>query len=98
MRLREFSWLWLVLDFYFFILYPAAFHLPSFSSMNATVSIADFLLANAVSNCMRTYWPSGAPGISVMRWAETAWRDIKSPSGWRAASRAETHLSRVIAL
>src|ERR1035437_5494898 len=63
--------------------YPADFHCPSFSKANVTVSIADFLLANEVSNCMTTYCPSPAPGNSVIGCADFNWRDTSSPSGLR---------------
>ena len=46
--------------------YSAARHWPSFSSMNVTVSTADFLFANEAWNCITTYYSSGVPGSLVV--------------------------------
>src|ERR1039458_10491926 len=78
--------------------YPAARHWPSFSSMNVTVSVADGLFANTVSNCITTYCPSGAPGSGVADCALFTLRDVSLPSGLRTVSKDVFHLSSVTAL
>src|ERR1035437_433417 len=65
--------------------------------MNVTVSIADFLLVNEVSNCITTYWPAGAPGNSAVAFADFNLRDTKSPSGLRTISIDVFHFSSVTA-
>src|ERR1039458_5699351 len=65
--------------------------------MNVTVSVADFLFANEALNCMTTYCPSGAPGRLVVALAEMTVRDTSLPKGLRTFSKADTHLSCVMA-
>ena len=63
--------------------YPDTRHFLSRSSMGVTVSMADFLLANEVLYWRITYWPSGAPGTTVVYCLDSSCRDSTSPSGLR---------------
>src|SRR5580692_8544621 len=71
--------------------YPPGFHCPFVSSMNVTVSTADFLLANDVLNRITTYWPSGTPINRVAYCANSKLRDSRLPRGFRTVVSSDSH-------